>query len=125
MDKPDIVETVRNNIILYRKKRGWSQVELAKKMNVSQRIVAYYESEATSIPISKAQQFADGLQVSLVALVEEHTGQTREFGDMDIRLIKKVKSIENLPRRTRDALWHNINTAIQVHEMREQKRQQE
>ncbi len=115
MAKSDIVETVRDNITMYRKKRGLTQVELAKRMRVSQRIVAYYESEATSIPISKVQQFADALEVSLVALVEEHKGKTKEFEEIDIRLIKKLKSIEALPRRARDALWHNINMALQVH----------
>jgi predicted transcriptional regulator len=46
MKKTSIAETVKKNLIKYRKNAGLSQVELAKRMKVSQRVVAYYENEA-------------------------------------------------------------------------------
>jgi transcriptional regulator with XRE-family HTH domain len=115
MVRKNIVKIAKRNIIQYRKVRGMSQTELARKMKISQRLVAYYESKASNISLEKLQDFADALDVSVGALLDERPAVPEVGPRVDIRILKRVQQIESLPRRARDALLHNINTAIQVH----------
>ena len=122
MVKKNIYETVRHNIIRFRKAHGLSQTDLAKKLKTSQRLVAYYENKATNMPLDKLQEFAEVLEVSVGALLDERPINGSICLDIDIRLLKKLKQIEKLPRRTKDALTHSINTAIENYTLKEKKK---
>jgi transcriptional regulator with XRE-family HTH domain len=117
MAQKNIFETVRRNIICFRKMNGLSQTDLAKKMKTSQRLVAYYENKASSMPLDKVQDFAEALETSVGALLDERP--INGIHDIDLRLLKKLKQIEQLPRRARDAVMHSINTAIENHILKE------
>lgn len=119
MKKTNLTKTVKENIVKYRKNAGLSQVELAKRMKVSQRVIAYYENEATNIPLDQLQNFADALSVAVSALLDTKVEKSSGVEEIDIRLIRKIKQIEELPRRSKDALWHNINTAIESNAMKQ------
>jgi len=125
MKKTSIAETVKKNLIKYRKNAGLSQVELAKRMKVSQRVVAYYENEATNIPLDQLQNFAEALNVAVIALMDTKIERSTGVEEIGIRLIRKMKQIEALPRRSKDALWHSINTAIENNAMKQKNKKQQ
>lgn len=118
MRKTNLVDTIRNNIIRLRKTNGWSQTDLAKKMKTSQRLVAYYENKSANMPLEKLQEFADVLDVSVGVLLDERPTNGNVSPKIDLRLLKRVKQIDELPRRAKDALIHSINTAIENQEMK-------
>jgi transcriptional regulator with XRE-family HTH domain len=123
MVKKNIVDTAKQNITKLRIKLGLSQTELARKMKTSQRLIAYYESKAGNIPLLKLQDFADALNVSVGTLLDERSNPEEIGPDIDIRLLKRLKQIDKLPRRAKEALIHNINTTIEMHEMKQKTNQ--
>jgi transcriptional regulator with XRE-family HTH domain len=123
MRKKNLIDTIRENIVRLRKANGWSQTDLAKKMKTSQRLVAYYEDKSANMPLEKLQEFAEVFDVSVGALLDERPVNGNVGPEVDLRLLKRVKQIDSLPRRAKDALIHNINTAIENHEMKAEKRQ--
>jgi transcriptional regulator with XRE-family HTH domain len=118
MQKEDVVSTFKKNLVALRKKRGFSQRELAKKMQATQRIVAYYEKEAANIPLTKLQDLARALDVTVVELLNQRFEKAKGVEELDVRTVKKIKQIEGLPRRAQEALWHNINTTLEMHALK-------
>ena len=57
-----------NNIRKFRKKEGWSQAELGKKVFISPQVISYYESEKREPRFSMAKAIAKALNVSLYEL---------------------------------------------------------
>jgi transcriptional regulator with XRE-family HTH domain len=121
MRKTNLVQTAKTNIIRYRKEKAMSQTDLAKKMKTSQRLVAYYENKASNIPLNKLHGVADALGVSVGALLDERPVNGGVEPGIDVRLFKRLKQIEALPRRARDALIHSINTELEMHALRSSK----
>jgi transcriptional regulator with XRE-family HTH domain len=120
MQKQDVVPTFKKNLVALRKKRGLSQRELARKMGATQRIVAYYEKEAANIPLTKLQDLARALDVTVVELLDQRLEKANGVAELDVRIIRKIKQIEGLPRRSQEALWHTINTTLEMHALKAQ-----
>lgn len=120
MPKNDIVSIFKRNLVQLRKARGYTQRELARKMKVSQRVVAYYENDAANIPLTKLQDLATALDVAVVELLApKKNGKERDIEEIDIRIIRKMKEIQALPRRTSDALWLTINATLEKSQRRQ------
>jgi transcriptional regulator with XRE-family HTH domain len=122
MQKEDVVPTFKKNLVALRKKRGLSQRELAKKMGATQRIVAYYEKEAANIPLTKLQDLARALDVTVVELLDQRLDKAKGVEELDVRIIRKIKQIEGLPRRSQEALWHTINTTLEMQALKTAKK---
>ena len=60
---------IGNKITELRKKKGWSQSELAKKVNASREAIGKYERNEASPSVDTAKNIADIFEVSLDYLV--------------------------------------------------------
>lgn len=74
-----------------RKKKGWSQTELAKQVKVSREAIGKYEREETQPSVETAKKIADALEVTLDYLVDEEAILT-----FDKKTIGRLKSIQQL-----------------------------
>jgi transcriptional regulator with XRE-family HTH domain len=78
-----------------RKAAGFTQVELAAKLGISQRMVAYYESPAATPPANLLPQIAAALGVTIDELFG--VGKRRlAKQDGDSRLRRRLLAIEKL-----------------------------
>ena len=50
--------TLGTNLKSLRKSRGWTQIELAEKLNIAQQVVASYESDKKKPPIDRLQELS-------------------------------------------------------------------
>lgn len=79
-----------------RQGRGMTQAELGKAVGVSQRVIAYYETESQQPPGALLAELAQALQVSadellgLKPVVEKRSPQRA-------RLLKRLEKITDLP----------------------------
>jgi transcriptional regulator with XRE-family HTH domain len=105
--------TFNKNLAAYRKRRGLSQRELAKKLGVSHRTIAYYESETNSIPLDKLEEIARILNINSGALISNDNDSTKQFENIDLRLVKKLIEIKKLPDRDQRAISNYINALIE------------
>lgn len=90
-----------------RKKKDWSQADLAVKIEVSRVIIGKYERDEATPSIEVAKRIADALGVSLDSLVGE--GANAQF---DMQDIKRLQQIKELDQSTQEKMWFFIDTVL-------------
>ena len=104
-------ETFGERLIRIRKAKGLTQVELGKIADMSQRMIAHYETRATNPPADKLLLLAKALKVS----VDELLGYKSFKGEEIIKnrkLLKQVKMLDKLPPADQKALIHYIEALL-------------
>ncbi len=79
-----------------RKAAGFTQVELAAELGISQRMVAYYENPAAAPPANLLPQIASALGVSIDELYGVQAKRRLVKQDGDSRLRRRLLAIEKL-----------------------------
>lgn len=65
----DLLVSLGNRIRKLRKKRGWTQVEMAEKVGLDRSFLADVERGKRNISILNLELIADGLKISLAQLL--------------------------------------------------------
>lgn len=103
-----------NNLIKFRKLRGFSQEQLAEKSSVSRRMIAYYETKASQPAVKNVYLLAKALEISIYDLIEEKENKVTElFKDADPRTLKKIMSIIKLPKKDRATIYNMIDALLE------------
>jgi len=100
-----------------RKKKGYTQKQLARLMDTSQRMIAHYETQYTRPPLDKITAFANALSVS----IEEFLGTAllkEKQEDVSYKIMKKVRVIEKLPIRDQKAIFRLINSLAEKNKVK-------
>jgi transcriptional regulator with XRE-family HTH domain len=79
-----------------RKAAGFTQVELAAELGISQRMVAYYESPAATPPANLLPQIATALGVTIDELFGMRAKRRLVKQEGDSRLRRRLLAIEKL-----------------------------
>jgi len=82
---------IGNRIVELRKKKGWSQTELAKQVDASREAIGKYERDEAQPSVETAKKIADALEVTLDYLVDEDAIPT-----FDKKTVSRLKSIQQL-----------------------------
>jgi len=82
---------IGNRITELRKKKGWSQTELAKQIKVSREAIGKYERDEAQPSVETAKKIADTLEVTLDYLVDEDALPT-----FDKKTVGRLKNIQQL-----------------------------
>jgi len=90
-----------------RKAKGWSQNDLASKIDIPQVMVGKYERDDATPSIDVAKRIADAFEVSLDYLVGE--GQNASF---DKKTLKRIQELDLLDDNKRNTLFDLIDTYI-------------
>jgi transcriptional regulator with XRE-family HTH domain len=98
-----------------RRLRGFTQVQLAKTLNSTQRAITYYENEASYPPVSTIIELAKILGVTTDELLGVKNGKATESVDLVNdpelrRLWRKFQQIAQWPEKDRNAVIRIINT---------------
>jgi transcriptional regulator with XRE-family HTH domain len=86
----------------FRKTKGFTQTELGQEAGLSQRMVAYYETEGGNPPLDLFPRLAKALGVSVDQLVGLDPKQ--DAAPKDNRLQRRVARLEKLPPKKRKQL---------------------
>ena len=122
MNSNQIISSFKTNLVKLRRQYGLSQRALAKKMGVSQRVISYYEKDAANVPLSRIIDLANALDVSVIELLDSKIERKNNIKELDVRIIRKIRQIENLPRRKQEELWQHINTALEIQALKAEKK---
>jgi len=79
-----------------RKAAGYTQIELAQDLGISQRMVAYYESPAASPPANLLPRIAAALGITIDELFGRTPKRRLAKQDGDSRLRRRLLAIEKL-----------------------------
>ncbi|MBW1825312.1 MAG: helix-turn-helix transcriptional regulator [Deltaproteobacteria bacterium] len=108
MKKRTTINGFGKRLAYYRKAKGLTQKQLGDQIEVSNRVIAYYEGETNYPPAHLIVPLAKALEIT----TDELLGVTETRKDFDTRntaLRRKLKVVESLPQRDRKAIMHYIN----------------
>ena len=105
-------------IAMFRKKAGLTQRDLAAELGISQRMVAYYEKHANTLPAHLLPDLTKTLGVS----TEQILG-TKDIGKSqkvpDTRLWRRFKEVEKLPPEERRQITKLLDTFIEKEKLKQ------
>jgi len=108
------------NLIRYRKQKGFSQADLAKAAGISSRMIGHYEISDTIPPIEKIDALAKALGIKPSQLLDDSNiayQSTIDLSGIDTRSIKKLKDILSLPPEDRNDLYRILNKMVRKNQL--------
>ena len=105
------------NLISIRKERGFSQRDLAKATGISNRMIAYYETQSDIPPLDKLQRIAAALDISVAQLIDTELSDKNTLS-LDTRTLKKVKLLEQLPPEDQRKVLTHIKDLIEKNKIK-------
>jgi len=100
-----------------RKAAGYTQVELAKQLGISQRMISYYEGRAEHPPTGILPALAKALCVT----TDELLGVTpiKKTHKSDTRLERRLQQIQKLAPRPKKEIMQLIDTFIEAEQLKQ------
>lgn len=104
-----------------RRKKGLTQVELAKRLNTTSRTISYYERESKNPSLDMVKRISDAIGIrpeSLLDLPQKEVNVTsNEERIVDRNLSKKFEIAQKLPPEARAQLKKFIDTLAKAHDI--------
>lgn len=107
------VENFGKTIIALRKQKGFSQTELAKKANMSKRMIAYYEVQGGEPPAHVIIALSKALDVSTDSLLG--LKPVDNTTPKDVRLWKRLIKAQELSDKDRNVISTMIDSLASKH----------
>jgi transcriptional regulator with XRE-family HTH domain len=106
-------ETIGQRLARLRKERGYTQVELAEKTGILQTLITDYERDRLRLHAEMVIRFAQALEVSTDELLGLN-GATKngDNGKLSLKILRRVKRIEDLPQSQQKTLLMTIDTFL-------------
>ncbi len=95
-----------DNMMLLRKKKGFSQAELGKQIGTSGDVVGRYERGDIKPSIDVVEKIADALDVSIDYLIGKSPVT------LDKQAVKRLEDISSLPEESKNFLMNIIDMAL-------------
>lgn len=115
MKRETTVKDFGKRLVALRKARGLTQTQLGETINVSHRVIAYYEGETSYPPAHLIAPLAAALKISsdeLLGLKEIK----QQANPQQASLWRRLRKIEGLPKRDQKALLHYLDALVQKNE---------
>ncbi len=110
MEKIKKIKNFGKRLARLRKERGLTQQQLADKIDVSRRVIAYYEVESDNPPGNIIMLLSEALSITADELLGlTHTGRSDK---PSLRVTRRMKEIENLPPSQQKVLLKTIDTFL-------------
>jgi len=104
-------ETLGHRLTRLRKDRGFTQVELAEKVGITQVLISAYETDRCAFSVEMAVRFALVLGISLDELLHPKAKKL-SARKPSRRVLRRLEQIERLPRRKQTALLTTIDAFL-------------
>lgn len=101
-----------SRILELRKAKGWSQTELADKVDISYAQIGRYETKGAQPPAEVVKKIAEALDTSVDYLLFGSTADKANAALYDAEVIRYFKEIETLPGDDKAALMRVIAAFI-------------
>lgn len=114
--KPDAPaeETFGQRLARLRRAAGYSQRALAAELKISQRMVAYYETQTEHPPTQLLPAIADALSITTDQVLGRSPLSPRK-APKNQQLLRKLRLVETLPARARTAVLEHIEALVEKH----------
>ncbi len=113
-------ETFGRRLARLRKAAGYSQRALAAELGISQRMVAYYESQTEHPPTHLLPSLADALSLTTDQLLGREAVSPRK-APKNQQLLRRLRTVESLPAAERRQVLHLIDALVERNLLRRQR----
>ena len=103
---------IGENIMRQRKRKGLTQEQLASAIGISQASMSKYETGDLQISAEMIIQFASALKVNFNAILGIQNNKSFNYSP-SLKLMKRLKKIENMSPSDQKALFKTIDKYIQ------------
>ena len=109
-------ETIGERLTRFRKERGYTQVELAKKMGIIQQLVTAYEKDRLRLHAEMVIRFSQALDLSTDELLlgVKASQKKSAHGKLSLKLVRRLQKIELLPNPKQKTLLQTIDMFLQA-----------
>jgi transcriptional regulator with XRE-family HTH domain len=104
-------ETFGRRLARLRKEAGYSQRALADEIDISYRMVAYYEAQTTHPPANLLPTIADALGLTVDQLLGHRAVRTKKSPTNE-RLLRQLRQVEKLPPHARRSVLEHIDGLV-------------
>lgn len=105
-------ESIGERIARHRKQRGLTQVQLAKKMGLTQALISSYESGRLRLHAELLARFALTLNVSTDTLLGLKADKAKEEKEFSLKVVRRMKKIDTLPTTQQKILLSTIDNFL-------------
>jgi transcriptional regulator with XRE-family HTH domain len=112
-----LMKLIGKKIRQFRHDKGWSQEDVAKRLNISIPAFSKIETGITDVNFTRLEQIAEVFGLTVIAFLQEdnteqEAGLYHELDDMCKKLVERENEIMLLQRKV-IALYEQINDARQ------------
>jgi transcriptional regulator with XRE-family HTH domain len=104
-------ETIGQRLARIRKERGYTQVDLAKKIGIIQSLMSDYETNRLRLSAEMAVRFALALDVSTDALLHPKAGK-KKSRKPSLKVMRRMEEIETLPPRQQTVVLSALDSIL-------------
>lgn len=110
-------ESIGERIARLRKARGLTQIQLAATLGITQGLLSSYECDRLRLNAEMTIHFANVLKVSSDELLgmkpaKKKIAAQSENGELSLKLVRRLKGIEQLPPGKQKALLSMIDSVL-------------
>ena len=105
-------ETFGQRLARIRKERGYTQVELAAKIGITQALITDYERDKMRMYVEMAIRFSKALDISTDELLG--IKQAPANGKLSLKLVRRLQKVQKLPGPKQKALLQTIDVFLQA-----------
>ncbi len=107
-------ESLGQRLARLRKERGFTQVELARRMGIIQVLISDYEHEKIRPNPDIIVRFAQALDVTTDEILGLSKAEKRDaaLSSISRRLLRRLKQFDSLAKRDQDALLRTIDAFL-------------
>jgi transcriptional regulator with XRE-family HTH domain len=114
----DGAETFGQRLARLRKQAGFTQIDLAKEIGVTQRVITYYEAETQHPPTHLLTIIAKALKVTTDQLLGMEK-ETEKNKPKDSRLKRRFSQVEKLPESERKHVAQYLDRVIKASKIKD------
>jgi transcriptional regulator with XRE-family HTH domain len=106
------LELPRERLSRLRKERGWTQVELAERVGISQTLISDYERGRLRLNADIVVRLANALEVTANELLQPGGPRHSLRRKPSLRVLRRLEKIEKLPAHQQSTLLKTIDTFL-------------
>lgn len=107
----EVIASFGKRLVMLRKAAGYTQQELADAVDVTRRMIAYYEGETKYPPAALLPDLARALRVSTDELLG--IAPVKAMVKSNRRLQRRLQQFDQLSKRDQEALLRTIDAFLQ------------
>jgi len=105
-----------------RRKKGFTQAELAELLSTSRRVVSYYEREVGNPNIETLNKISEALKVPIERFLEPQLEDNDANETIDRGLNRRIEEAQKLPSNARTEIKRLIDSLLKSHGIKNQQR---